>query len=358
MSEKEVVKSVKSEKEAHQKKEGSSKSPSTFVGTFALVIALASAVGVFVVWNNTMQSQKHTADLKPQVEHLQLAQTNLQHAIEQQAQTIKNLEETISKLREETGRNEDGWVLAEVDYIIRVANFNLELDRNVALAIKLLKTADDKIRQIGNPQLASLRMAIQKSIAKLSAITQVDTEGLVIRLQVLSKTIEALPLAKHTAEEVAKNNGDVAGSESVNWKETFKNSMKTLKEMVVIRRLDKPMKALMQPDQHANLIENIQLQLSMAQWAVLHHEGKIYEESLKLVKEWVGEFFQMGDEVSAVLKTIDELLAVNVNPQIPSVDVQVKDYANIDKKVNKNKQESVEPELPPLEPKQVEVLSS
>lgn len=357
MAEKKDVKKDESKEE----KESAPISSSSFVGGLALVIAIACAIGVFYLWNNAAMSEKKFVDLSPQIAQLRLAQANMQNALEQQHATIKSLEESITSLREKSGRDEDGWVLAEVDYIIRIANFNLELDRNIALAIKLLKTADEKIRSLGNPNLSALRMGIQQSIAKLSAIAQVDTEGLVIRLQVLSKTVEALPLAKHEAEktvpEVAE--AEATSEEKTNWQEALKNSLNSIKEMVVIRRLDKPFKALMKPDQHANLIENIQLQLSAAQWAVLHHERKIYEASLKLVKEWIEEYFQAGDQVKSVLRSLDELMNINIDPNIPKIDLQIKGFSKPSQPSRVDVQEKdKESEQPTIQPKQVEVLSS
>ena len=359
MTEKKDVTKTETDKHVGKEKEPTSISTSSFVGYLALVIAAACAIGLFVLWNNAMMNQKKAADLNPEIEHLRLVQANLQNSIEQQQHSIKNLEDNISNLREKTGRDEDGWALAEVDYIVRLANFNVEFEKNVALAIKLLKIADEKIHSLGNPKLASLRMAIQKNISALSSVPQVDTEGLVIRLQVLSKTVESLPLAKQEESGIIGEVSEKQIEKPANWKDAFENSMKSIKEMVVIRRLDKPLKALMQPDQHANLVENIQLQLSAAQWAVLHHESKIYQASLKLAKEWVGEYIQKGDQVNAVIKSIDDLLAIDIDPPVPAIDVEVKKFTNSKTSENVDAQKKTdEVEQPKLQQKQVEVLSS
>ncbi len=321
----------------------------SFIAPLALAIAIGSCLGVFYTWTHAYKS-KH--------QFVELAQrdASLQQTLQQQSQSIAELQNNLTQLREETHRGNDEWVVAEVEYIIRLANFNLEIDHNVPVAIKLLKVADDKVKNLSKLGMSSLRKAIVKNLSSLSSVPQFDAEGLVISLQAMSKSLETLPLVKISAEQQPTEEKKPAEISQSNWREMFKGSMKTIKDMVVIRRLDQPIKPLVHPDQHANLIENLQLQLSIAQFAVLHHEAKIYQSSLKEVKAWIQEYFQRSDEVKAVLKSLDDFLAINIDPAIPSLEGLLNEIQN---------QKSIQPTpaIPLLptsgsHPEQHEVMSS
>lgn len=318
----------------------------SFIAPLALAIAIGSCLGVFYTWTHAYKS-------KHQFVEIASVESTLQQTIQQQQQSIQELQNNVNQLREETHRGNDAWVLAEVDYIIRLANLNLEIDRNVAVAIKLLKSADDKVKNLSKLGGSSVRKAIANSLSALNAVPQFDIEGVVLSLQSMSKGLETLPLVKqNTVQPLPESNPKVETSSST-WREMLNASMKTIKDMVVIRRLDQPVKPLVHPDQHANLIENMQLQLSIAQWAVLHHDAKIYQASLHAVNEWLQEYFQMGDEVKAVLKTLNDLQAINVAPPIPSLDIPLNEIQN-----QKPSLPTAPPEKPGDHPEKLEVISS
>lgn len=293
----------------------------SFIAPLALAIAIGSCLGVFYTWSHAYKS-------KQQFLELARVDKSLQQTIQQQEQTIVELQNTLTQLREEAHRGNDEWVLAEVQYMVQSANINLSVEHNVPVAIKLLKAADDKVKNFSKLGNSSLRKAIANSLSALNALPQFDAEGIVISLQAMSKTLETLPLVKQSTEQQSAEDAKPVDVSTSDWRERFKGSMKIIKDMVVIRRLDQPVKPLIHPEQHANLIENLQLQLSIAQFAVLQHESKLYQSSLNEVKSWITEYFQRSDEVNAVLKSLDEMLAINVSPALPSLEGLINEIQN------------------------------
>lgn len=318
----------------------------SFIAPLALAIAIGSCLGVFYTWNHVYKNKQHFLELAR-------VDNSLQQTIQQQQQLIVELQNNLTQLREEAHRGNDEWVLAEVEYMVQIANINLSLEQNVPVAIKLLKAADDKVKSLSKLGNSSLRKSIANTLSALHALPQLDAEGIVISLQAMSKTLESLPLVKQVSDQQSEEDAKPVNVSTSDWRQKFKGSMKIIKDMVVIRRLDQPVKPLIHPEQHANLIENLQLQLSIAQFAVLQHEAKLYQSSLNEVKTWITEYFQRSEEVNAVLKSLDELLAINISPTLPSLEALI---SEID--IQKTSQSVPILPLSGSQPKKNEVMSS
>ncbi|MCB1827114.1 MAG: uroporphyrinogen-III C-methyltransferase, partial [Coxiellaceae bacterium] len=123
------------------------------------------------------------------------------------------------------------------------------------------------------------------------------------------------------------------------------NSLATLKHAVVIRRVDQPIQPLLTPLQHHYLIENIQLQLNLAAWAVINRNEKIYNRVLSQAEKQIAEQLKQSDATMALLSGIAALKTIDVAPQVPTVDGSLR---AVERAVINS--EKAQPSMPPATP--------
>ena len=121
----------------------------------------------------------YDGSLRTQVERLaqlerQRAETRMQHLTDEQ----QSLGHRVSVLSALLGRSEQGWGLSEVEYLLRIANQRLQLQRDTNAAAKALEAADERLREYADPHYLKVREQIARDIAKLSAFEAPDSAGI------------------------------------------------------------------------------------------------------------------------------------------------------------------------------------
>ena len=91
-------------------------------------------------------------------------------------------------------------------------------------------------------------------------------------------------------------------------------------QVVVVRRMDEPVKPLLSPDQSAYARLNLQLMLEEAEMAVLRGNQALYERALTkactTIKDW---YDASNPRVKALTETLAELAEKNVDPELPDI---------------------------------------
>src|SRR5699024_8270828 len=144
----------------------------------------------------------------------------------------------------------------------------------------MLANADERLASLNDPSLTPVRRALADDIANVKSVKNVDREGIVIKLYSLIDQVGKLELdgvIMARAEEP-----DFTVSESVSdWKENLKKSWASFSDnFVTVRRRDGQVEALLSPQQHWYLNENLKGKLLQAQLAVYRDQQDIYDSSL------------------------------------------------------------------------------
>lgn len=179
-----------------EKKNGSNKT-SLALSAIAIAIALAAGVGLYGLVKQQSANQTATSDtLVNQLTSLQKAQetqkTELEAVIKQQAAALaeanskqeeltKQLGEVQQKVATISGTDAKTWLLSQADFLVKLAGRKLWSDQDVTTAAALLKSADASLADMNDPSLITARRAITEDIASLSAVSQVDYDGIILR---------------------------------------------------------------------------------------------------------------------------------------------------------------------------------
>lgn len=91
-------------------------------------------------------------------------------------------------------------LLAQADFLVKLAGRKLWSDQDVTTAAALLKSADASLADMNDPSLITVRRAITDDIASLSAVSQVDYDGIILKLNQLSNQVDNLRLADNDSD--------------------------------------------------------------------------------------------------------------------------------------------------------------
>ncbi|HWS02881.1 MAG TPA: uroporphyrinogen-III C-methyltransferase [Gammaproteobacteria bacterium] len=318
----------------------------------ALAAAIGTAVGGYFIWHEVQRLN----DWQQQV----LGQIDMRtQALDQRLQSFKDrldndlaasergrrgaddeqrklataqaaLEDALGVLRAQIGRSQDEWVLAEAQYLLRIANQRTQMQRDTLTAAEALRSADQRLQTLADPGFNAVREQIAREVAALEAVAQPDLAGITLMLDSLAAQVAQWPLKdRHAPPSLAVTGNENAPAASSDWRsrvESFvANVWEALRSLVVVRRNDAPVAPMLAPEQEFFLHENLRLQLNIARLAALQGETASYRASLKTAVAWVQTHF--ADDAPTVLAAqaeLQRLAGLDVHPEMPDISASLR----------------------------------
>lgn len=231
---------------------------------------------------------------------------------------MKELDKRMGRM--ERNRSHENWLLAEVEYLLKMASLRIMSERNVADAMALLRKAESLIREMDNKDqgLVDVRVAISKDIASMEIYRDVDVPGTYAELVAVGDMIEKLPLIKTkiAADDVSAHKD---GSEEPVG--TLAEINEAFAGYITIRRHDsKELKALLSEEQMLTLRDSIRLSLEHAQTALLRGDQRVYDDSLSRVRRRLLQYFSTDNfRTTLVTERLEKLLKVRVEHDLPDI---------------------------------------
>lgn len=261
--------------------------------------------------------QQQVSGMQRQDLDLNLTSEKLRSDLSLQTDSLKQLGQQVKALAADKGKDPMLWRLAEVEFLLSVANHQLVLERDLDTALIALQDADRRLEAIGDPALIPVRKLIASETTKLNSVDVPDVTGMALRLSSLVDNIEKLPLVNR---ERVKTDLAVDDSMVDNVSELMAKIMKDLKGVVSIRRSDQPIEPLLPPDEQHYLSQNLALKLEEARIALLHRDTATFRQNLTDTREWVQRYFdQNSAAVTTVFATMDDLQGVELKPELPDI---------------------------------------
>ncbi len=318
-----------------EKKHGSNKT-SLALSAIAIAIALAAGIGLYGLVKKQATNQTATSDaLVTQVTALQQAQqtqkaeldavikqqaAQLADANRQQAELTKQLDEMQQKVATISGTDAKTWLLAQADFLVKLAGRKLWSDQDVTTAAALLKSADASLGDMNDPSLITARRALTEDIASLATVSQVDYDGIILKVNQLSNQIDNLRLADNNDDDspMDSDSGELSSSLSewrINLQKSWQNFMDSF---ITVRRRDETAVPLLAPNQDVYLRENLRSRLLVAAQAVPRHQEETYKQALDNVSTWVRAYYDTDDATTtAFLEDVDKLSQQNITMNVP-----------------------------------------
>jgi len=325
-----------SHKPENAEKKNNSGKTSLVLSAVAIAIALAAGIGLYGWGKQQAVNQTSTSDtLANQLIALQKAQDAQKEALEttikqqaqeldaaksQQGEMAKQLDEVQQKVAAISGTDAKTWLLSQSDFLVKLAGRKLWSDQDVTTAAALLKSADASLADMNDPSLITARRALTEDIASLAAVSQVDYDGIILKVNQLANQVDNLRLADNNNDDSPMDNDDSELSASLGeWRVNLQKSWQSFMDsFITIRRRDETAVPLLAPNQDIYLRENIRSQLLAAVQAVPRHQDETYKQALDNVSTWVRAYYDTDDAATkAFLDDIEKLSQQSISMDVP-----------------------------------------
>ena len=278
--------------------------------------------GLAKVETATAEIETATAEIAD-VDRIATELSRVESASAEQAAQLERMQSALEIQREEMDRfgatDRKDWLLAEAEYLLRLANQRLIMAGDVVAAAALVKSADSILLQLEDVSLYNARAAVAADLASLRAVPAVDVEGLYLRLAALIEQVEQLAIFQlPDASEVVA--ADYAEDWQARLQQGYQAALHKLSDYIVIRRRDVPYEVLMDPQWEGLVRQNLRMLLEQAQVALLSGNQILFQESLQRATRWVEQFFEVDAVRSkALARDIAELTDVTISVDIPEL---------------------------------------
>jgi uroporphyrin-3 C-methyltransferase len=227
----------------------------------------------------------------------------------------------LEQLYQELSRNRDEWQLAEIEQVLAIAQQQLQLSGNVRAALLALELAESRLGRSDRPQFQAVRRALARDIERLKALPAADPAGLARRIDALLAELDSLPLASDARVERPAPPPPAAEAGAVGAAQRFgENLWRELRELVIVRRVDRPEPPLLPPTQAWFLRENLRLRLLNARLELLSRNGAGFAEDLRVARGWIERYFDVDARATReALAELGRLQAAPLNFEPPSI---------------------------------------
>ncbi len=244
-------------------------------------------------------------------------------SFEQRLDSVKEVQDTLASaingLAEDLGRKRDDWALAETEQLLLIANYRLQLARDVETAVAALRAADGQLQKLADPSLLPIRKLIAGEITALQRLDRADIPGIALRLGSMANTLEQLPLHVERRFATAAPITGVATTESTSL-DTLQQMWRDLLGLIRIRKTTEGQKPLLPPEQDYFLRENLRLMLYGAQLAMLQGDTGTYTQNLKSARRWISDYFDTETQVvTNIQEELQALLDEKIVVELPDV---------------------------------------
>jgi len=251
------------------------------------------------------------------------AESAVESSEQRLSQAMLELESQLADQRAELARfganDRTSWLLAEAEYLLRLASQRLVMAGDAVAARALISSADGVLREIDDAGLFDARAALAADLAAVRAVPTIDVEGIYLRLSALIEQADALVIFSLREREA-----EVEPEPASGWQERLRQgytaALEKLSDYIIIRRRDVPMQALMDPQWEGLVRQNLRMLLEQAQVAVLSENAVLYRESLERARDWVAQFDESDPaRASAMTREINQLASARVAVDMPDL---------------------------------------
>ncbi|WP_419533816.1 uroporphyrinogen-III C-methyltransferase [Endozoicomonas sp.] len=274
----------------------------------------------------TTVAQNTSTDIERQKEQLQALQ-------QREARLLSRIDTLSTKVRELEGSTRNQWRVAEIEYLIRLANQRLLTVNDVTGALELMASAEQILGQLDDYTLFPVREALAEDMAVLKSTAILNQESIWLRLQAISDLIPDLVILddSHIANVATALKPGSTVTDGTNppaertWQETIQAMLlDTWHRFTSLFRIntqrEQPIEVLLAPEQDQLIRQKILLLIEQSKLALITGQQSIYQNSLKQTRDWLNRYFMLGGEVSNQLVTeLADLEGLSVTPKVPSI---------------------------------------
>lgn len=249
--------------------------------------------GLPVQWKSDIRSaddKTHLQALASRIDQISSALEQRDEVIAQREEAInehvKQLEESLQVTHGLVARDQRGWQLAEVEYLLRISVQRLALAGDFDSATAALIAADRRLHEMSDTQFIPARQAIAREITLLRGAERPDIEGTAFALSEMIKRVRTLPLSFKSQPPSADETADTEEKAGISG---------FFEQLVIVKRVDQKV-----VDSALSLEagEVLRLELQAAQIATLRQDGQNFSIYMAAAIKHATEYYETSQSVT------------------------------------------------------------
>lgn len=238
----------------------------------------------------------------------------LDATVAEQLQQIDAVKQAFTATQQIINRDQQGWVIAEIEYLIRLAIIRLRLTRDPLGATEALIIADQRLADLADPALLEVREILAGEISALKMMSVPDLEGAALQLITLSNQLHVLPQAKRPAITALE---ETIEPEPVN---VFSSGWNKLLGFIGVRRSNAPVATAALQAELYYVEQLIHLELESAKRAVLEFNKEKLDRHLLNARSLLDEHYDRDhDQVIRIRAELARLQESELIAPLPDI---------------------------------------
>lgn len=317
------------------------------VAIFALLLALVALAGAgYTAWVQRLASlgaDSTRADLAGEISAIRGASDGLRDEMQSLARDIDQARERsaaidtgLARIDQRLTDNEaqlarieslpqatpdqpanQQWRRKEIEHLLRIANHQIALERDVDTALAALLAADEVAVAVGDPGLLPVRRQLADEIVALRAVERPDTEGLALRLASLARRVSDLRLSGQPRPLDDSASAPAADS---GFARLRRKIAEFLEGIFSFRRTSGEAGPLLSPEQSFFLRRHLELELQTARVALLSQDVSVYRASVGAARRWTEQYFDGDDPgVAGFVDALRDIESRRIGVEYPDI---------------------------------------
>lgn len=268
--------------------------------------------------------ERERADILATLQDVARTNQTLQSTVDklktQNEQLSLQAESTLQQLNNMEGRRPADWLIAEADYLVRMAGRKLWLENDVRTAILLLVNADKRLKSLADPSVQPVRASLAEDIQTLQQLNPVSQSSVALALTGMMAQIDKLPLDTFEKPEDASAEDTTLSESADDWQDNLAKVWRSLvNDFLTVKTIEGPIEPVLSLEAQFLAKEQLRLQLMHAQTAALQGDAGLYNQSLQYAQTLIIEKYDTEkSQVTGFVEALQNLIATDISRPIPT----------------------------------------
>lgn len=293
-----------------------------------LLVVIATAffmyrVEMLVIKNSALEKHLNLISQQNQNHTQQSAQLSeqLTQSKQQLSSMSGHLDFMQKTLNQVPGAHLEDWKLAEVEYLLRLANQRVNLQGEIKGAGALLDAANKILAELDDPSMLVIRETIAKEMLLLGNANEIDVQGIYTQLQALKSLIHQTIQPPKTF--LKSNDKDLTTASTDQEQAVQTTLINQLLSLVSVRSREAAFDAPLTTEQYQLLEHSLRLMLEQAQWALLKTDQHLYTASLTNAQAWIENKLR-HQQAENMVNAIKQLKALTIRTELPDISTSLR----------------------------------
>jgi len=298
--------------------------------------ALEHALGTI---DENPRIQKFSRSFNKKIEDTNSSVTKLSKNTESINAEQQRLSSVVEDTSDILSRGQNGWMLKEVEHVLRMSQHRLLLDRDFDGALAGLKAADQRLNDIHDVRLILVRKSIAKQIQALNQFPHPDYIGIQLRLDTTMADLKNA-LLKQAAQQVDDNLQSNPSTTSVSENtsasdkpfnaekllelgkrfvlDTIERAKAAVSDSVNVTHGEQKIALFIEEQEKKRAYDFLHNKLLGAKYSVSTRDDSAFHQQLNAARAWLDSNDQFTNQLS-LTKEIDMLNKTNLMPLLPDI---------------------------------------